>query len=184
MSFFLEKMNLLITAHIFTQLVIGFHYHSPFWLYVVWGQGDYWKRQHPSGDYWKCRNHILDGLHQITSWIELETHLVCVRAADKLWRLLWIRNQPHPPFHPFKLGFCLFFSLTIQNVFTDYLFNLSVVEVVSVTLVLEGTVAAHLKDDLLFSWSFSSYHTQISSPRDVLCSDEMCNPNKSTSRTF
>ena len=56
-------------------------------------------------------------------------------------------------------------------------------EVVSETSILAVTAAAHLQDDLSSRRSFARHRTQIYSPRDLLCLDEKCNPNKSTSRT-
>ena len=61
--------------------------------------------------------------------------------------------------------------------------EVKIVEVVSEPSVLEGTAAAHLQDDLSSRRSFARHRTQIYSPRDLLCLDEKCTPNKSTSRT-
>ena len=59
--FFLTGTNQFRTSHRFTQLVIGFYYHSPFWLKGVGRRGNYWKRQRRRVDYWKCRDRTLYG---------------------------------------------------------------------------------------------------------------------------
>ena len=56
-------------------------------------------------------------------------------------------------------------------------------EVVSEPSVLVGTAAAHLQDDLSCRRSFARHRTQIYTPRDLLCLDENCIPNKITSST-
>ena len=57
-------------------------------------------------------------------------------------------------------------------------------EVVSKPSVLAETEAAHLQDYLSSKRIFSRHHTNIYSPRDLLCLDEKCTPNKSTSIKF
>ena len=47
--------------------------------------------------------------------------------------------------------------------------------------VLAETAVAHLQDDLSSRRSFASHHTIIYSPCDLLCLDEKCTLNKSTS---
>ena len=59
-----------------------------------------------------------------------------------------------------------------------------ILEVVSETLVLAGTAAAQLRDDLSSRRSFSRHQNQIYSPCDLLCLDEKCTLNKSTSGIF
>ena len=54
-------------------------------------------------------------------------------------------------------------------------------EVVSEPSVLAETAAAHLQDDLSSRRSFASHITLIYSPCDLLCLDEKCILNKSTS---
>ena len=54
-------------------------------------------------------------------------------------------------------------------------------EVVSDTSVLEETAAAQLQDNLSYRKSFASNRNIIYSPYDLLCLDENCNLNKSTS---
>ena len=61
--------------------------------------------------------------------------------------------------------------------------ELKVLEVVSDPSVLAGTAAAHLQDDLSSRRSFERHHTQIYSPRDLLCLDYKCTLNMSTSET-
>ena len=56
-------------------------------------------------------------------------------------------------------------------------------EVVSEPSVLAGTAAAHLQDDLSFIRSFVRHLNKIYSSRDLLCLDEKCTLNKSTSGT-
>ena len=54
-------------------------------------------------------------------------------------------------------------------------------EVVIEPLVLAETAAAHLQDDLSSRRSFASHRTQIYLPCDLLCLDEKCTMNNSTS---
>ena len=54
-------------------------------------------------------------------------------------------------------------------------------EVVSDPSVLAGTAAAHLQDDLSSRRIFASHLNQIYLPYDLLCLDEKCTLNKSTS---
>ena len=54
-------------------------------------------------------------------------------------------------------------------------------EVVNEPSVLAETAAAHLQDNLLSRKSFASHRTLIYSPCDLLCLDEKCTLNKSTS---
>ena len=57
-------------------------------------------------------------------------------------------------------------------------------EVVIDPSVLIETVAAHPQDYLSSRRSFASHRTLIYSPYDLLCLDEKCNLNKSTSGIF
>ena len=59
--------------------------------------------------------------------------------------------------------------------------GVKIVEVVSEPSVLVGTAAAHLQDDLSSRRSFARHRTLIYSPCDLLCLDEKCTLNKSTS---
>ena len=61
--------------------------------------------------------------------------------------------------------------------------EVTIVELVSDPSVLPGTAAANLQDYLSYRRSFERHHTQIYSPRDLLCLDEKCTLNKSTSVT-
>ena len=54
-------------------------------------------------------------------------------------------------------------------------------EVVSEPSVLAEIEAAHLQDDLSHRRGFASNNTIIHSPCDLLCLDEKCTLNKSTS---
>ena len=56
-------------------------------------------------------------------------------------------------------------------------------EVVIEPSFLLGTEVAHLQDYLSSSRSFSCHLTQIYLPRDLLCLDEKCTFNNSTSKT-
>ena len=57
-------------------------------------------------------------------------------------------------------------------------------ELVSEPSFLAGTEASHPQYDLSYRRSFARHCTQIYSPRDLLCLEEKCTPNKSTPRTF
>ena len=59
--------------------------------------------------------------------------------------------------------------------------EVTIVEVVSEPSFLAGTAAAHLQDNLTSRRIFASYCTQIYSLCDLLCLDEKCTVNKSTS---
>ena len=54
-------------------------------------------------------------------------------------------------------------------------------EVVSAPSVLEETALEHLQDNLSSRRRFASHRTIIYSPYDLLCLDEKCTLNKSTS---